>query len=348
MGGLFLSAARIYASQEAGGVMGMASYGKRKIKKADCFFVKDNVWSVNQEFIAELIDKENNNVFNYSKIIQEESTKIILSKIDMILEKDKDANICLSGGVFQNCHINSEVLKKHKKVFVDPIAHDGGTSMGAALLIASQHNEKIEPYKNLYLGHKEKHVFDDDFKDKHKTSPEEVAKLIHENNLVGIFQGKAEGGPRALGNRSLLFNPHNLHGKELVNIFKKRKWYRPYAGTVLHEYCHEWFNLYGKDETPFMSYAVEVIENKRRIIPAITHVDGTCRVQTLKKNQNENFYNLINSFFKLTNIPVVLNTSLNLAGKPLVNTLNDATALLNHGLDYLYLPETNILLKSKF
>jgi len=113
----------------------------------------------------------------------------------------------------------------------------------------------------------------------------------------------------------------------------------------LHEYCHDWFDLGGKEEIPYMSYATKVLPQKQNLIPAITHVDGTCRIQTLKKTQNINFYNLINSFYAISNVPILLNTSLNVAGKPLTNTLEQLLDIFNNSnLNYIYLPEINKLI----
>jgi carbamoyltransferase len=136
-----------------------------------------------------------------------------------------------------------------------------------------------------------------------------------------------------------------MHGKDKINIIKNREWFRPYAGTVLDEHKKNWFNFYNKENTEFMSYAVEVKKEKQNLIPAITHIDGSCRVQTLKKEDNEHFYNLIEEFYKITNVPILLNTSLNLAGKPLVEDFDDLIEILKTSeINYGYLPEYNLLI----
>jgi carbamoyltransferase len=253
--------------------------------------------------------------------------------------------------------INFEIIKKIKDVFVDPISHDGGTSIGLA-----QHIYKVKtgndiiPYENLYLGKdydlKNTENFIDLFTtDKNilikKVTTSEVADLLVDNKSIAIFQGRSEIGPRALGNRSILFNPSNIHGKEIINLIKKREWFRPYAGTVLHEHKDEWFNFYNKESTKYMSYAVEVKKDKYSLIPAITHIDGTCRIQTLKNNDNIHFYNLIKEFYNKTGIPILLNTSLNLANKPLVESVEDLIIfLVESKIDYVYIPELEILLNN--
>ena len=173
----------------------------------------------------------------------------------------------------------------------------------------------------------------------------DVAKLLADNKIIAIFQGASESGPRALGNRSILHNPSNPNGKDKVNTVKKREWFRPYAGTVLHEHATEWFDLGKQIESPFMMYAVDVIKSKQSSIPAITHVDGTCRVQTLRRETNKNFYDLIKEFYNLTQIPILFNTSFNMAGYPIVQTLKDAMNVVEQSaIDYLYLPESKELI----
>ena len=115
----------------------------------------------------------------------------------------------------------------------------------------------------------------------YNVTPDQVADII-EQKAVALFQGRSESGPRALGNRSILYDPRDPNGKDIVNQFKKREWFRPFAGTVLHEHCHDWFNMSSLDESPFMMYAVKVLRDD---VPAITHVDKTCRVQTSRKNR---------------------------------------------------------------
>ena len=181
-----------------------------------------------------------------------------------------------------------------------------------------------------------------------KITPREIAILLSKNNIVCIFQGRSEAGPRALGNRSILYNPTDPNGKDFVNRVKKREWFRPFAGTVLLENANEYFDMAGLPESPYMMYAMDVWPEKQKIIPAITHVDGTCRIQTLTKEQNPHYYKLIKEFEKITGVPILFNTSFNLAGDPLVESIEDALdTLLKSELKYLYLPELEILLTKK-
>jgi carbamoyltransferase len=167
---------------------------------------------------------------------------------------------------------------------------------------------------------------------------EAVVILLEQKPLV-IFQGHSEWGPRALGNRSILFDPRNKDAKDIVNNFKKREWWRPLAGTILLEHVHEWFDIATLKESPFMSFAVDAKQQAIEKIPSIVHVDNTCRIQTVTKEQNLNYYNLINEFYKKTNVPILLNTSFNLAGFPIVETLEQAIWTCSSSeFKYLYTP----------
>lgn len=167
---------------------------------------------------------------------------------------------------------------------------------------------------------------------------EAVDILLQQKPLV-IFQGKSEWGPRALGNRSILFDPRNKDAKNIVNDFKKREWWRPLAGTILLEYVHDWFDMATLKESPYMSFAVNAKQQAIKKIPSIVHVDNTCRIQTVTKEQNLNYYNLIEKFYKKTRVPVLLNTSFNLAGNPIVETFEQAKFVCQHSeFKYLYTP----------
>jgi carbamoyltransferase len=171
-----------------------------------------------------------------------------------------------------------------------------------------------------------------------KKQTEAVELLLREEPVV-IFQGSSEFGPRALGNRSMLFDPRNKKAKEIINKIKGRQWWRPTAATILHEHKDDWFDFGSLDESPFMSFAVHAKDKAKQETPAVVHVNNTCRIQTLKRDQNPHYYDLINAFYKKSKVPMLLNTSFNLAGWPLVETFNDATyTVLNSKLNYMYCP----------
>ena len=172
--------------------------------------------------------------------------------------------------------------------------------------------------------------------------------ILTDKNIVTIFQGRSENGPRALGNRSIMFNPAYEDGKDYVNKVKRREYFRPFAGSILEEYGKEWFDLRGMETSPTMMYAVNCQPGIAEKIPSIIHVDGTCRIQTVSEKQNKNYYKLIKAFHERTGIRIIFNTSFNLAGEPLVETLDDAVrTLANSEIEYLYLPEYSKLITLK-
>ena len=173
----------------------------------------------------------------------------------------------------------------------------------------------------------------------------EVAKIIANKNIIALFQGQSEAGHRALGNRSILYDPRDPKGKDFVNKVKKREWYRPFAASVMLDYASEWFDMAGLKESPYMMYAFDVLEDKKHLIPCVVHVDNTCRIQTVSQSQNPHFYNLISAFNVLTGVPMLFNTSFNLAGEVLVETKEDAIDTFNRSdIKYLYFPETQELI----
>tara|TARA_B100001996_G_C18416856_1_gene499077 strand:- start:87 stop:614 length:528 start_codon:yes stop_codon:yes gene_type:complete len=156
---------------------------------------------------------------------------------------------------------------------------------------------------------------------------------------VVIFQGESEIGLRALGNRSILFDPRNKDAQKIINTMKGREWWRPLAGTILLEHTHKYFELGTLEESPHMSFALPAKERAKKEVPSIVHVDGTSRMQTVTKQQNKNYYNLINQFYKKTKVPMVLNTSFNVAGFPIVEDLDFAVWSCNKmNIELIYNP----------
>lgn len=172
----------------------------------------------------------------------------------------------------------------------------------------------------------------------------DVAKLLANRKIVALFQGRSESGPRALGNRSMLYTPTDLNGRDYVNKIKGREYFRPLAASMMLEYANEWFDMLGIPESPYMTFSFTCKEDKKHIIPSVIHVDGSCRIQTVTEQQNFHYYNLIKAFYKLTGVPMVLNTSFNLGGEPLVETIDDAfKTFATSKIDSLYLPELELL-----
>ena len=168
----------------------------------------------------------------------------------------------------------------------------------------------------------------------------EALRHILDQKAVAIFQGESEYGPRALGNRSILFDPRNPDVKDIMNGIKKREWYRPFAGTILLEHAHDYFEMLTIKESPYMSYAIPAKPLAKQTVPGIIHVDGTCRIQTVTQKQNKHFYDLIKLFYDKTGVPILFNTSFNLAGETLVQTLEDAKyTIMRSAIDFIYCPE---------
>ena len=172
------------------------------------------------------------------------------------------------------------------------------------------------------------------------TNYNEIAHYLVARKTVAIFQGRSEAGPRALGNRSILYDPRDPNGKDIVNKIKKRESFRPFAASVLLAAASSWFDMAGMYESPHMMYAVDSLPEVRDLIPAVLHVDHTCRIQTVTSKQNLHYFNLITAFNNITEVPMLFNTSFNLAGDPLVETPRDAIdTFMKCELDYLYFPE---------
>ena len=164
------------------------------------------------------------------------------------------------------------------------------------------------------------------------TDIQQAVKVLLDQKPLAIFQGESEWGLRALGNRSMLFDPRNKDAQDIINKLKGRELWRPLAGTILLEHVHEYFDLGNLKESPYMSYAVKAKKKALDEIPSIVHIDGTCRIQTLKKEDNPAYYDLIKEFYNQTKIPVLLNTSLNSSGKPIIEELWKAEVIITFSL----------------
>lgn len=252
---------------------------------------------------------------------------IVIKILNQIYEENNVKNICLSGGCALNSKFNGIIRKKtpFENVVIQPNAGDGGGSFGAAQL-AQMLNENYENKKfnnQVYLGPQfsnreiESHINarEDlkDFKIKKLEDDElyiKTAEQIYKNKVIGWFKGRMEWGPRALGNRSILANPSNKNIKDILNLkIKLREKFRPFAPAILFDDKEEYFDL--NYHSPFMLNVVQGLDKAKEHIPSTVHVDGTCRVQTVKKDENMHFYNLISAFKKISGIPILLNTSFN-------------------------------------
>lgn len=231
-----------------------------------------------------------------------------------------DDLISYTGGVAQNVIWNTELKKHFKNLVIPPHSADDGLSLGAIEWLRRRHN--LPPFTIENFPYVQFDTAPDD--EPTLDTIKEVAKILAEGNIVAWYQGNGELGPRALGNRSILMDPRIPNGKEIINRIKNREGFRPFGASVLSEYKSDYFDL--DYETPYMLHVTQV---KSNALQAITHVDGTCRVQTVK-DENPNFRLLLEEFYKLTDCPVLLNTSLNLAGKPIAAFPDNARELFKN------------------
>ena len=175
---------------------------------------------------------------------------------------------------------------------------------------------------------------------------DDVVNIILDQNIVSIFQGRSEAGPRALGNRTITFDPRNPNGKDIVNIVKMREGFRPFAASVMLEHVNEWFDMAGLIDSPFMMFAVEALPGVSDKVPSVIHADNSCRIQTVTEHQNYHWYHLIKCFNEKTGVPMLFNTSFNLAGETIVETLDQAVSTLRRSkMEYLWLPEESKIIK---
>ena len=260
----------------------------------------------------------------------------ILKKAKNISSSD---NLCLAGGCALNSVANGKINKDNlfKSIYIPYAPGDAGGAIGSALVIAKQKKkQKIQNLCNPYLGSlgnkAELELSIKKIKNNNKIKISNLgmdqiyiktAKCISASKIVGWFQDRIEFGQRALGNRSILADPRNPNIREIINTkIKKREIFRPFAPSVLNEKKDEWFN-FTNCESEFMEAVVMVNKSKKNLIPSVVHVDNSCRVQVVKKEKNEKFYNLIRTFDELTKIPLLLNTSFN-ENEPIVRTFDEA------------------------
>ena len=276
-------------------------------------------------------DKIEKNHFDIACSLQTCFENIVFSILNQLYEKTKSENLCLAGGCALNSKFNGLIKYKtpFKNIFIQPNAGDAGGSMGSALYFLK--NQKIkdkellkEDYNKCYLGksytndfieknliQKNELVKDYSFKRlEDEDLYREIAKRISKNQIIGWFKGRCEWGPRALGNRSILADARNPKIKDIINKkIKLRESFRPFAPSVMEEMSSNYFDL--DCPSPYMLNVVNAKKLAKDKVPSVVHVDNTCRVQTVNQKDNREFYNLIKEFYKLTGVPIILNTSFN-------------------------------------
>jgi carbamoyltransferase len=285
--------------------------------------------------------------------VQDDAEMVLLERARWLRQTTGARNLCLAGGVALNCVANGRIAREagFENVWIQPAAGDDGISIGCAYYghLAIQKKPRSFVMNHAYTGAPST---DEKVQAATAAAPVrlqaksrrsddicgETAKLLSQGHVFGWFQGRSEFGPRALGNRSILADPRTAGMKDKLNKrVKHRQAFRPFAPVVLAERASEVFECDGRD-SPFMLLAERVRPEWRERIPAVTHVDGTARVQTLRQDQNERLYRLLQQFDAITGVPVLLNTSFNVKGEPIVETPEDAiNCFLSTGIDYLAL-----------
>jgi carbamoyltransferase len=282
--------------------------------------------------------------------VQDDTERVLIERAIWLRETTGAKNLCIAGGVGLNCVANGKIVREagYDNVWIQPAAGDDGIAIGCAYYghlaihnkprnFVMEHAFLGAPYSNREVEAAAKKWF---VTVKACKAPEdditaETAKVLAEEKVVGWFQGGSEFGPRALGNRSILADPRKAAMKDLLNArVKHRQAFRPFAPIVLAERAAEVFE--GDEDSPFMLLAKRVRPEWKERIAAIVHVDGTARVQTVRREHNERLYRLLLEFERLTGVPVLLNTSFNIRGEPIVETPADAMkCFLSTGIDYL-------------
>src|ERR1700709_1141187 len=289
--------------------------------------------------------------------VQDDTEKVLLTRARWLRETTGAKNLCIAGGVALNCVANGRIAREagFENVWIQPAAGDDGIAIGCAaygqLEVLKQPRSFV--MKQSYVG---KPYADEDIENirqkflvriqtaavRSDNVCRDTAKLLAEQRVIGWFQGGSEFGPRALGNRSLLADPRKPEMKDILNKrVKHRQAFRPFAPIVLAERAKEVFE--GEEDSPCMLIAKRVRSEWRDRIPAIVHVDGTARVQTVSEDTNPVLYRLLKEFEALTGVPVLINTSFNAKGEPIVETPQDAVVcFLTTGIDNLVLHDTLI------
>lgn len=312
--GLFYSAFTqllgLMPNQEEYIMMGMAAYGNptpylEEVRKyfPSCEEQKYNFHQGIIDWPYKIFNEQDK--FDIAAAVQQVYEERLIEFMRYAKLMTKKNNLVFMGGCALNSKANTLLWDLFSDVWIMPNPGDSGSSLGAAAACYGQHVEWQDPYLGYDLGGE--YPVDDIFNE------------IMENKVCAVATGKAEFGPRALGNRSILADPRDPDIKDKVNLIKQRELFRPFAPVVMAEYASEWFDM--NYESPYMQYTPRCL--KPELIPSVVHIDGTSRVQTVTKEQHPGLYSLLQKFYEATGVPILLNTSLNIKGQPLLNDEND-------------------------
>lgn len=325
-------------------VMALASYGKPVF--ADDFremiqIGENGQYSVSNEKLEERFGRARQKSepftehhFNIAHSLQLVLEETVLELVNWFQKETGEENLCLAGGVALNCVLNARLRDESlfKNIWVQPAAGDAGTALGAAIAVDVQENDRDKKVYEMTHPYYGPDYTDEEIEQflnwskvpyrKMERVAEETADILAQNKIIGWFQGRMEFGPRALGSRSILASPIDPAMQAKLNEVKDREDFRPVAPVVTEEDAPEWFEEAG--QSPFMLFVHKVKEDKALKIPAVRHVDGTARIQTVNENQHPRYYELLNAFKQKTGVPILVNTSFNTLGKPIVCTPRDA------------------------
>ncbi|MFA7689102.1 MAG: carbamoyltransferase C-terminal domain-containing protein [Bacilli bacterium] len=374
-----------FKNGEEGKTMGLASYGRPLyIDKLREIINIDNNGNLNclisikkvnkdeeeetiekwHEYLEKILPRRKGKIIEVNKTImpyanlassaQKLLEEILTKLVTIYYKKTKLNKIAIAGGVGLNCPSSTaiEELPFIESVFVQPAANDGGISLGAAIKGAIDLNDEVSIEMIPYLGPeyssleilKVLNKYTYSIK-KYKNIEKKIARLLYEGKIIGNFQGRLELGPRALGNRSLLADPRKYEMLVKMNNLKGREVWRPLAPAVLYDKQKEFFS--SDTFSPFMIKNCLVLKEKRNLLQAITHVDNTARIQSVTMKYNKRFYNTIKEFYKLSSVPVLINTSFNVRGEPIVCTPKEAIeSAIKMNLDYLAIEDYLVKLKN--
>ena len=286
-------------------LMGMSAYGNPDRLISDIygdfigkdFKFKKNLHRGCANWRPDLNSQED--IFDIAASTQRIYEQLFGKVLQLAKTKVKSKNLVLMGGCALNCAANPISYNHYENVWIMPSPGDSGSSLGSALAHRQKHIDWKDPYLGYDMGH--------------KTDNSEIVQYLLENKICGLSRGKAEFGPRALGNRSLIADPRDPYIKDKVNEIKQRQKFRPFAPVILEEYYDQYFCEGGNN---YMQFAVK---SKTELYPSILHVDNTSRIQVLSKSDNPKFYDLLSQWNDVTGCPILLNTSLNIKGQPMVN-----------------------------
>ena len=330
---------------------------------ADENLIIDQIFNKNLDelFKIELEKDKNQFLKDMASSVQKIYEYFFKKILNQITNYKISKNIVFAGGCALNSSANKILTEKNSdfdNIFIPFAPGDNGGCLGAAFVVSSKYNLELKNLKTPYLGNEfSKNELSDilnKYNLKGKISFEllkndetlyaSAAKLIADGNVIGWFQGKMEFGPRALGNRSILADPRNPNMKDIINMkIKRRESFRPFAPSVLSKFQKDWFE--GNFDNPYMSSLATVKKNKRSLVPAITHIDGTARIQSVDSKNNQRYSSLLDFFFKLTGVPILLNTSFN-ENEPIVFKPEHALdCLLRTDMDAIFLD--NYIVKRK-